>query len=157
MASGHVNRTNRPNTCGCKKSAVAYFPERLKDRANKIGGSLASNPGYVAWRTLDMVTLQARRVLAQERGERLLEVAGRHPSHVKHRHSASRLFVRRAHFGRIDEVKRIFSSEPAKRSIAGSPIGGSGLASSLPKSTRRTISRSRIKNGCSPVPPVKPR
>jgi hypothetical protein len=39
---------------------------------------------------------------------------GHRPDLCGHRtgNSASRLFVRRAHFGRIDEVKRIFSSAP---------------------------------------------
>src|SRR6478672_6934743 len=55
---------------------------------------------------------QVRRVLAQQSAKRLLEVAGRHPAQVENGNSASRLFVRRAHFGRIDDVKRIFSSAP---------------------------------------------
>src|SRR5271169_5108214 len=57
------------------------------------------------------------RVLAQEGGEPLLKIAGRHPAQVENRQSASRLLVRRAHFGRIADVKRIFSRNPASQAV----------------------------------------
>ena len=61
---------------------------------------------------------QVRCVLAQQGSERILEVADRYHHAGTEPATAHRDFVRRAHFGRIDEVKRIFPPCPRRHGRA---------------------------------------
>jgi hypothetical protein len=60
---------------------IGATPEGKKDRLPLADSSVITEGREV------------RRVLPQQGGEHLLEVAGRHPTKVENRNSASRLFV----------------------------------------------------------------
>ena len=80
---------------------------------------------------------QVGRVPAEENREGLREVAGRDAAQIKDRKQCIAALVRRAHFGRIEEVERIFSAgttSPRSRTFA-----------------RRTAQQARSRSG-SPAP-----
>ena len=121
-------RASRRSAPACTRPAAPSAPagRRRRPRHRRSAGptgraaASAHSPPPTPPQPRDHRRRQVRGVAAQQRGERLLEVARRDPAQVEDRQQRIQARVRRAHFGRIDEVKRIRSSaltSPRSRSF----------------------------------------